>query len=60
MGTAITFGLMLVTFPSGNIWLVGVNLAIAGAVVIPIMPVGISFACELSFPLSETVTNGLL
>jgi hypothetical protein len=51
---------MLVTFPSGNIWLVGVNLAIAGAVVIPIMPVGISFACELSFPLSETVTNGLL
>ena len=59
-GTAITFALMLATFPSGNVWLVGVNLAIAGAVVIPIMPIGVAFACELTFPLSETVTNGLI
>jgi FLVCR family feline leukemia virus subgroup C receptor-related protein len=59
-GTTITFALMLATFPLGNVWLVGVNLAIAGSIVIPIMPVGIAFACELTFPLSETVTNGLL
>ena len=60
VGTAFTFAIMLATFPSGNVWLVGVNLAVSGAVVVPMMNVGISFACELTFPLSETVTNGLL
>jgi len=60
IGTAITFLIMLVTYPSGNAWLVGANMAVSGVAVAPMMNVGISFAAELTFPLSETVTNGLL
>jgi len=57
---AVTFPIMLLTVPTGNAWLVGANMAVAGFTVLPMAPVGISFAAELTFPLSETVTNGLL
>lgn len=60
IGTTVTFALMLLTFPTSNSWLVGVNVAFAGALLVPIMPVGIGFACELTFPMEATLTNGML
>jgi len=57
---AVTFPIMLATVPTGNAWLVGINMAVSGFAVVPMGPVGISFAAELTFPLKETVTIGLL
>jgi len=57
---AATFPLLLWTLPSLKTWLVGANMAVSGISVLPMLSVGISFATELTFPLKETVTNGLL
>jgi len=56
----ITFPMMLWTAPTGNAWLVAANMAVGGFTVSPIGPTAISLAAELSFPLKETVSNGLL
>jgi len=57
---AVTFPVMLLTLPSLSYWLVAANMAVSGISVLPMASVGISFATELTFPLKETVTNGLL
>jgi len=58
--SVITFALLLWTGPSGNAWLLGANMAVGGLTISPIGPTAISLAAELSFPLKETVSNGLL
>lgn len=60
VGSTIMFAALIPVLPLGNVWLVGANVALAGAVLVPIMPVGIGFACELTFPMEATVTNGIL
>jgi len=60
VGSTIMFATLIPVLPYGNKWLLGVNVALAGAVLVPIMPIGIGFACELTFPMEATVTNGIL
>ena len=49
----------LVTLPSEE-WLFAVNLAFIGFSVIPIIPISYGFAVELTFPIPEAVSNGMM
>ena len=40
--------------------MIAVNLVVAAVALIPIIPVGIDFAGELTFPYEETVVTGFL
>ena len=48
------------TVPSGNHIVVGVNLMLLGMFMVPIIPVSMNFASEITFPLSPAMTNGWL
>ena len=50
----------LVTLPSGMSWLFSINLAFIGFSVIPIIPIAYGFAVELTFPVPEAVSNGMM
>ena len=50
----------LVTLPSGKVWLFSINLAFIGFSVIPIIPISYGFAVELTFPIPEAVSNGMM
>jgi hypothetical protein len=49
----------LVTLPSFG-WLFSLNLAFIGFSVIPIIPISYGFAVELTFPIPEAVSNGMM
>jgi hypothetical protein len=49
----------LVTLPSKE-WLFAINLALIGFSVIPIIPISYGFAVELTFPIPEAVSNGMM
>jgi len=46
--------------PLGNVPLFALNLMIVGVSVIPIIPVSYGFAVELTYPLSEAMSNGMM
>lgn len=48
------------TLPSGNVPLFTVNLAFIGAFCIPVIPVSYGFAVELTFPVTEAMSNGMM
>lgn len=48
------------TLPSLDKVLVGVNLLFLGVFLVPIIPVSMNFASELTFPIAPATTNGLL
>ena len=48
------------TVPSGNHIVVGVNLVLLGIFMVPIIPVSMNFASEMTFPLAPAMTNGWL
>ena len=50
----------LFTFPSQIFPLVSINIGVAGLVLLPIVPVGIAFGVELTFPLPPVMSNGFL
>lgn len=52
--------LFMVTFPTGNRYLVAINLALFGFFIVPIQPLGLSFCCEISHPVSEAMSNGII
>jgi hypothetical protein len=54
------FTVGIFTLPSLNILVVGVNLVFLGIVLVPIIPVSMTFAAELTFPIDPPLTNGLL
>ena len=39
------------TFREGSIWIIGASAIVIGILIVPILPVGISFAGELTFPM---------
>jgi MFS family permease len=49
----------LVTLPSG-VALFSLNLALIGFAVIPIIPIAYGFAVELTFPIPEAMSNGMM
>lgn len=58
--TCITSATSFVTVPMGNVWYTGISVIILGIGLVPINPVGMNFASELTFPLPPATTNGVL
>jgi predicted MFS family arabinose efflux permease len=58
--SCIFVSLAMWSFPNENPWTVGINIIMCGIFIIPNIPIGIAFACELTFPMEATVTNGIL
>ena len=50
----------ILTVPSGDKVIVGLNLMFLGMFMVPIIPVSMNFASEITFPLSPSMTNGWL
>lgn len=48
------------TLPSHNVGLFSFNLALIGFTVIPIIPISYAFAVELTFPVPDAVSNGMM
>jgi FLVCR family feline leukemia virus subgroup C receptor-related protein len=55
---ALSFGIY--TLPSSSVPLFSVNLALIGITVVPIIPVSYAFAVELTYPLTEAMSNGMM
>ena len=58
-GCVIFAALFYVTLPSKNIYLFTANIFCLGFCMIPIIPVGYAFSVELTFPVSEAMSNGI-
>lgn len=58
--TCLDLACSLYTLPSESVLLFSFNLGIIGASVIPIIPVSYAFAVELTFPVSEALSNGMM
>lgn len=62
----VCFGSMLVwlacfgIFLTKNIWIVGATAIFIGGFLVPFLPVGTSFAGEITFPMQEAIIIGLL
>ena len=55
--TAIAFAF---TLPTQNKFIIGSNVGACGFFLLPIIPVGYSFGSELTYPVSETMSNGIM
>jgi len=59
-GTTIILAICIYSFHTKNLILIAVNIICAAVTIIPIIPVGIDFASQLSFPYEETVVTGFI
>lgn len=59
-GTMIASIVAIFTIPGLNKVLVGFNLILLGVFLVPIIPISMTFASELTYPLDAPLTNGLL
>jgi FLVCR family feline leukemia virus subgroup C receptor-related protein len=59
-GTFILSSAAIGTFLTKDVLLVATNMIVVAAFLIPVIPLSIDFAGELTFPLEETVTTGFL
>lgn len=60
MCTCITIGLALATLPSGNAVLFAINLIVLGSSILSAIPVSYAFSVELTYPISEAMSNGMM
>ncbi|CDW80057.1 UNKNOWN [Stylonychia lemnae] len=56
----LSLALAFWTLPSSNVILLTVNLAFIGFFITPIIPIGYAFAVELTFPVPESISNGMM
>jgi hypothetical protein len=59
-GTLIMLGVSIYAVYLQNKLYIMISLVLAAVALIPIIPVGIDFASELTFPYEETVVTGFL
>lgn len=59
-GSLIMLGISIYAVYIDNALFISVSLILAAVALIPIIPVGIDFASELTFPYEETVVTGFL
>ena len=59
-GTLIFGSMLLGTFLTGNVIIVSINIAAMGFFILPILPIGYSFAVEITYPVSEVMSNGTM
>jgi hypothetical protein len=55
-GCAVLLFVAIGTFQTTDVKLISLNMILAAIFLIPIIPIGINFANELTYPLDETVT----
>lgn len=62
MGSLFWGACLRFTFPAGKPWLVVVviNIGLAGAFIVPVLPLSYAFSVELTYPISEAMSNGTL
>jgi hypothetical protein len=60
IGSVLNCTLAIFTLPSKNVLLFSLNLGLIGITVIPIIPVSYAFAVELTFPVQEAISNGMM
>ena len=58
--TLFLFSFSFLTLPTGNIYLVLVNISLVGFFLLPIIPLGFGFSIEVTYPVSEAMSNGVL
>lgn len=62
----VSFGSLIITsgfywtLPSGNMFILVPHVALIGAFIIPIIPLGYAFSVELTYPVSEVMSNGFI
>ena len=54
------FSFSFITLPTSNLFLVLVNISLVGFFLLPIIPLGYGFSIELTYPVSEAMSNGVL
>jgi sugar phosphate permease len=59
-GTLIASTIFLFVLPKANLLLTVLNIAILGIILLPIIPLCYSFSIELTFPVSEAMSNGVM
>ena len=59
-GVLIFISLGIATFQTDSLTLISINTVIGAALLVPIIPVGIDFCGELTFPIEPTVCTGFL
>ena len=59
-GTLATALFVFWTLPTEKLSIFDVNIACMGFFILPIIPVGYSFSIELTFPVSEAMSNGII
>ena len=59
-GTLILGLMLLGSLSYGNKIIVSINIAALGFFILPIIPIGYSFAVEITFPVSEVMSNGTM
>ena len=50
----------LYTLPSGEMYLIIPNISLLGFFVLPIFSISYTFAVELTYPISEAMSNGIM
>ena len=58
----IFYGLLMLTLPTPdhNMALVVINFGLIGLFVVPILPISFAFAVELTYPIPEPMSNGMM
>lgn len=59
-GSLIMFIIGIFVLMSGNKWLIFINIFAAGFLIVPIIPISINFASELTFPQAPAVITGFV
>jgi FLVCR family feline leukemia virus subgroup C receptor-related protein len=54
------FCFSFVTLKTGSLLLVSINISIVGFFLLPIIPLGFGFSIELTYPVSEAMSNGVI
>lgn len=56
----VSIPFVFLTLPSGNTVIFSVNIAFVGMAVIPAIPIAYSYSVELTYPISEAMSNGMM
>lgn len=59
-GTLANTIVIYFTLPTRNFLLFNANIATLGFFILPVIPVGYSFSIELTYPVSEVMSNGII
>jgi MFS family permease len=59
-GSVASVGASIFTLPTKSVILFSINIGLIGATIIPIIPVSYALAVELTYPIPEAMSNGMM